>query len=167
MRPSCLLLMLALAATRASAAEPFTFWFEGDISRLAGLQAIQDHPCGAVAVVKVDKLPLPGAKGRITVEKVVELDAAGKTLQRWPMPVNYTPVAVRDTQLLVELGRERFWIWPNGQFQRAGKLALPSAKPVQCKTGAEFKGSDYVQCEAFPDMGSRVPRMIAFEGVCT
>jgi len=158
--------LMAAASAPALAAEPFHFWFEGDVSRVAGFQSIEDHPCGEIAVVKVDKLP-PFGKGRLTSEKAVELDASGKAIRRWPMPVNFTPVAVRDNQLLIEFADDRYWVEPDGKFQRAGKLALPAAKPAQCKTAVEFKDSDYVECQAFPDLGSRAPRTIAYEGICT
>jgi len=161
-----LFLALMAASFPALAAEPLPFWFEGDVSRVAGYQSVEDHPCGAIAIVKVDKLP-PFGKGRLTSEKAVELDPSGKAIRRWPMPVNFTPVAVRDRQLLIEFAGQRYWVEPDGKYQRAGKLWLPAVKPAQCKTAIEFKDSDYVQCEAFPDLGSRTPRTIAYEGICT
>ncbi len=160
-----LFLALMAASVPALAAEPLPFWFEGDVSRVAGYQSVEDHPCGVIAIVKVDKLP-PFGKGRLTSEKAVEMDASGKAIRRWPIPVDARPVAVRDNQLLFEYDRTRYWVEPDGKVQRAGKLSLPAVKETQCKTAIEFKDADYVHCEAFPDMGTRAPRTIAYEGAC-
>jgi hypothetical protein len=72
-----LFLALMAASIPALAAEPLPFWFEGDVSRVAGYQSVEDHPCGVIAIVKVDKLP-PFGKGRLTSEKAVEMDASGR-----------------------------------------------------------------------------------------
>lgn len=73
---------------------------------------------------------------------------------------------MRDNQLMFEYGDKRYWVEPDGKVQRAGKLSLPAVTETQCKTAIEFKDADYVHCEAFPDMGTRAPRTIAYEGAC-
>src|SRR5438034_461337 len=50
------------------------------------------HPCGEVAVARVTSLPRPEKGQTLEPELVLELAQNGAVLQRWSMPVDYTPI---------------------------------------------------------------------------
>lgn len=162
---ACLLFVGGLGT--ASRAEEFSFWPGDGAERAAGFQAKHGHPCGEVARANVSKLPTAD-KGPLISELTVELNARGKVIRRWPMPVDYTPRALRGNELLAVAGDKGFWIRPNGKFRRAE--AIPPADdslPFQCDLASVVGKSAYAGCQVFVDLASRKKRTLGYQGVCT
>lgn len=162
---TCLLFAASLGT--ASAAEVFSFWPGDGADHAAGFERRYGHPCGEAVTAKVSKLPTAN-KGPFISEHVVELDARGKVIRRWPMPVDYLPRALRGNELLVTDGQEGFWVRPNGAFEKAS--AIPPAHdnlPFQCDLTSVFGKSEYARCEVFVDLVSQKKRTLGHQGVCT
>lgn len=151
---------------RPSEPHSFAFWPRDGASKAPGFERMEGPPCGEVAVVKVSKLPT-AKDGPLETEIVVELDGSGKVIRRWPMPVNFTPHAIRAEELLVTAGDAGFWVREGGTFRREPKLPALAAKPVACDLSSVFGKSDYAACGVFVDLKSLKERTLGYQGVCT
>jgi hypothetical protein len=151
----------------ASADETFSFWPEKGAKQAPGFQSMSEHPCGEVARAKVSKLP-PVDKGPLRSELVVELDANGKVIRRWPMPVDYVPQGLSGDELLVGVaGDIDFWIKSDGSFRRASRTSVPEQRLVQCDLTTVFGSSAYAGCSVFIDLASHKERTLGYQGVCS
>ena len=163
---AALVWLLASDVTSALADEIFQFWPGKGADRVPGVQLTHEHPCGQIALARVSKLPT-GADGPLIAEEVVELDRRGKVLRRWPMPVDFTPHAVRGSALLAVLARKGIWIRPDGSFSRAKTIPAASDRPIDCDLNAVFGASAYNECAVFTDIASHRKRTLGFQGVCS
>jgi hypothetical protein len=159
-------LLLAAGSGVASAAELFRFWPGEGASEAPGFKRMSEHPCGEVAIAEVAKLPT-AKNGPLLSEVVVELNQRGKVIRRWPMPVDYTPQAVRGAELLVTAGEEGFWIRSNGTFRRASAMPAHDYTPFKCDLMSVFGKSEYAGCSIFVDLASKRKRTLGYQGVCT
>jgi hypothetical protein len=140
------------------------------VEGLPGLVSIRDHPCGAVATVRLNVMPpyqedLDAAVG---TERVAELDRHGQAVTRWSVPVDYRPVAIAAAELLIEHSGQRLWIDPAGNIRRgAAAHAYPPMLPVPCPADGPLARSEHARCGAFADLVSGERREIEYEGPCT
>ncbi len=159
-------LLFAGGVSGALGAESFGFWPGKGVTKAPGFERMSEHPCGEAAYAKVSKLPTK-ADGPLISEVAVELDRRGKVIGRWPMPVDYTPHALRGAELLVTAGDGGFWIRPNGSFTRATALPASEATQVDCNLKHVFGESVYAGCSVFVDVASGKKRTLGYQGVCT
>lgn len=154
-----------------SASGPETFevelWANDDsAAHLPGVVETNGHPCGASALVRLSRMP-PHVEpeGPLGTELVAEAGAGGS---RWSVPLNYVPVAVDGTALLVALSGGRLWIETDGRIRRdpPGRDYPPGADRV-CPVPGAFDASAYAQCTAFTDLSSGKLRLIEYEAPCT
>ena len=151
----------------AASVERFSFWTGDGAEKAPGFQGRYGHPCGETVEAKVSKLPT-AQKGPFISETVVELNASGKVIRRWPMPVNYFPLALQGSELLVAFGEKGFWVRPNGAFKKASTIPpVEDQLPFTCNLTSVFGKSNYARCGVFIDLISRKKRMLGYEGVCT
>jgi hypothetical protein len=126
------------------------------------------HPCGEVAVARVTSLPRPEKGQTLEPELVLELAQNGAVLQRWSMPVDYTPIGIRGSQILVELRKSRLWLDLKDGIARAKDINIKGEpQPVKCETPKDFGNSAYAKCWRFRDLATGKPRTLAFQGVCS
>src|SRR5262249_46945706 len=147
--------------------EVFGFWPGKGAKKAAGFQRMWDHPCGQALDAEVRRLPI-GGNGPFVAETVVELNARGKVIGRWPMPVDYVPHAIRGKQLLVAQGDKGFWIRSTGAFTKAFALPPHNDRQVfQCNLKSVFGKSDYAGCQVFVDLASHRERTLGYQGICS
>lgn len=162
-------LFLVGGLSSAAASESFTFWPGKGASKAPGFERMWDHPCGEVASAQVSKLPT-ASNGPLQSEVVVELDRRGNVIRRWPMPVDFTPHALRREELLVVAGDKGFWVRSSGSFRRATAIPATPTSDVgmfQCNLKSVFGKSDYAGCRRFVDLTSRKKRILGYQGVCS
>jgi hypothetical protein len=101
-------------------------------------------------------------------EKVVEIDAQNKTLQRWSKPIDAIVLAIAGDQILVEAdSNQRYWIDTAGNIQletQSSTFPKPESEPYQ--KHSEF-GSSGVFSGRFRDLNSGSDRRILADAPCT
>lgn len=161
------------AAGAAVAFQPpyeMTFWFDDEAAaRAAGATSFGDHPCGAVAVASVSRMPAYDANGTLEPELVVEYSSDRRELRRWSAPVDAQIWAVEGEQILVNQEDRFYWIATDGRIgeTRQSESAPPETAEGQCGTPAGQEGSDYAQCRVFRDAVTGAGRTLFFQAVCT
>lgn len=176
MRKSRLAAMGLLAGALAGGALAFQprhemrFWFDDEAAaRAAGATAFVTHPCGAVAVAPVDRMPSYDDAAPLEPELVVEYDESLRELGRWSAPVDAQIWAVRGDALLISQGDRFFWIDPAGNILPTDRPAenRPETVEGQCGIPPGHVESDYAQCRIHRDEADGRPRTLFYEGVCT
>jgi hypothetical protein len=165
-RPAILIAFLLLAGA-APATFTVTLWANDD--SVAGRPDVVEtgpHPCGAVARVRLVRMPPAGTQGALSGELVVAT-GGGPTL-RWSVPVGYRPLALRGAEILVDHDGQRLWIHTDGSLRRElGRRAWPPLRPRQCAADGPHSDSDYARCAAVTDLATRAGRILHYESDCT
>jgi hypothetical protein len=145
-------------------------WANDDsVERLPNLVATSDHPCGAIAVLRVQSMP-PHVEpeGAVAPELIAEIDADGRTMRRWSAPVDYRLLAIRGDELLLHHGDELLWIGSGGAIRRGNRAhPLIEIESVTCPAAAPLADSDYRQCGILRDVETGTPRRFAYESSCS
>lgn len=170
-------LMALLARGTVAASAPgegevfeIALWASGDgVERLPSLVATADHPCGAIAVLRLGSMPTQEqTEDAVAPEIVAEIDAGGTVLRRWSAPVDYRPLAIRRDALLLDTGEQRLWIGTDGGIRRGDPAPpLSAIEPVACPAEAPHAGSAYRRCGVLRDLDSGARRLIVYESACT
>jgi hypothetical protein len=158
-----------IALQAAAPRHEMRFWYEDQAAaRRAGASAFEEHPCGAVAIVRVERMPVPARPGALEPELVVEYGEGGRELRRWSAPVDGSVWAVRGDEVLINLAGGYYWIGTDGGFRRTRYADPPPITTTgQCGTPAGMENSDYAGCHAFRDERDGRVRNIWSQGVCT
>ncbi|HEX8365621.1 MAG TPA: hypothetical protein VF603_10105 [Allosphingosinicella sp.] len=159
-------LLLLLAAADGPRTFEVELWANEDgVERLPGVVSTGDHPCGATATVRLSRMPPHAEGGALGTELVAEAGPGGA---RWSVPVNYAPIAVAGSALLVELPDRRLWIETDGRLRAAPRRGRhPAPRARACPASAAHPGSDYAQCAEFRDLSTGRARLIEYEAPCT
>lgn len=164
----------ALAAIVLGAAEPEVFtvalWANDDsVDALPDVVATGDHPCGAWAEVRLTVMPpYRRGEGALGTELVVESDEAGREIARWSVPLDYEPLAVSGSDVLLRVSGQRLWIGAGGSLRRESQgRDYPAATAAQCPAGGPFEESAYAICARFTDIITGRPRLLRYEAPCT
>ena len=145
-------------------------WANDDsVERLPNLVATSSHPCGAIAVLRLDRMPpLVEPEGAVSAERVMEIDAEGRILRQWSAPVDYQPLALRGEALLLRHGDQLLWVGPDGRLARADPdQILTAVESEHCPAAAPHGDSEYRQCGLVSDVETTARRLIAYESACT
>lgn len=132
-----------------------------------------EGPCGATAILKVDRIPAFGAGSTLSAVDVTEVDAKGNTLRQWRLPQDYVVSSLDGDWLLASWAGKRDPIWVNP----AGDIGVPNATEKALATG----GKDGVelskscpasmaedgQCLAVRDRPAGRTRILVAPGVCS
>ena len=161
--------LLLLAAASAPETFDIAVWANDDeVERVANVIASETHACGASAVLRVSKMPPYREGDSIGTELVVETRADGTEAMRWSVPVDYEPLALNGSELLVDHRGRRLWIGSGGSIRReSSTLAFPKSEAAACPRPGAHSNSDYARCAGFADVGTGRRRSIQFEGPCT
>ena len=164
---------IALAAIllAAGGAETFevTLWANDDsVDSLPNVVSSSAHPCGAAAVVRLSAMPpYRRDEGALGTELIVETGAHGEEIGRWSVPLDYEPVAISGSEILIDLPRQRLWIGAGGSIRREGESRrYPALAALECPA-AVLEESAYAQCAAMTDLGDGHRRLIRYEAPCT
>lgn len=162
-----------LAAGTALAFQPrhdMAFWFDDEAAaRAAGATSFGDHPCGAVALAPVSRMPAYDANGPLEPELVVEYGPGGRELRRWSAPVDGQIWAIRGPDILVNQEDRFYWIDTEGNIRdaRQSEAGPPETGEGQCGTPAGQEDSDYAQCRIFRDTATGAARTLFYQAVCS
>jgi hypothetical protein len=166
--------LMGAAFLLASAAGPtfeVALWANGRSARARpGIVALKAHPCGEIAIVRLDRMPRldPGGDAPLDPELIVEIGEGGKPAARWSAPVDYRPLAVRGREILIEHGGQRLWIATGGRIKREKAGAdYPKLVPMSCPPQGVHRDSEYAVCAALADAKSGRRRLIEYEAPCT
>ena len=168
------LLVVAWTALARSGSGPTVFevsvWAAPGAEKDPRVLRVFDHPAcsGRVAVLRTTSIP---TKGPFRPELVIEFTEAGHALRKWPMPVDAYVAGIRGDQIIVPRTLERvpaaaLSITPTGRLS-ASRVPTESGNSIACPVLPEFKGSAYLQCFEFHDLGTGAIRRLAYEGPCT
>lgn len=144
------------------------FWLKNgktskDDSRIV---AVDGHPCGGVASLKV--VSIPPSSDVIETEAIVEFDQSGRELTVWHGPTDFVVEQVQGNLIGVSDNRNlSFWIDPNGQLHQRPRTPSQENDPIDCPQLERFHGSNYLQCLRMKDTETGRNRLIAWQGVCT
>lgn len=166
-----------IEAYRKEHGVPLSFW-EPELELPEPPRFLTSHPCGAEATVFVDRLPAQG--DAITGDTVHELDAAGKTVREWIIPLDTRVEGVKGKEILVPVS---FWkvadpdpeataqvdallsIRSDGRFRVLPPRHFSDPESQPCP--ASLPESAYWTCWAYRDLDGGKARHIAYEGPCT
>jgi hypothetical protein len=162
---------LATLLLTAAGAETFevTLWANDDsVDTLPEVVSSSSHPCGAAAIVRLSAMPpYRRNEGALGTELIVETDADGREIGRWSVPLDYEPVAISGSEILLDLYRQRLWIGTDGSIRREGRSRrYPAMTTLECPA-AVLTESAYAQCAAMSDLGDDRRRLIRYEAPCT
>lgn len=146
-----------------------TLWANDDsVDALPNVISSSSHPCGAAAVVRLSSMPpYRRDEGALGTELIVETGADGGEIGRWSVPLDYEPVAISGSELLLDLHSQRLWIGTDGSIRREGERRRhPALTPLECPAAA-LADSAYAQCAAMTDLGDGRRRVIRYEAPCT
>ena len=158
-----------LSIASAQQAYDLSFWPGPNAEKDRRFLQFDDHPCGKIAVARVVSLPPPRKGQALEPERVVEISPKGAVVRRWPMPVDYSPVAIEGNRILVQYGQaSQLWVDTQGNISSPSKpIPLEIPERASCPRLREFGNSAYAGCWTFHDRKAHKPRILAFEGVCT
>ena len=145
-------------------------WANDDsVEHLPNLVATSSHPCGAIAVLRLDRMPpVVEPEGAVAAEHVMEIDSEGRTLRQWSAPVDYQPLALRGEALLLRHGDQLLWVGTDGRLARADPAqTLTAVESEDCPAAAPHGNSEYRQCGLVHDVESAARRLIVYESACT
>jgi hypothetical protein len=168
-------LLAPLAFFGATAAAPATYqvalWAESDgAARRPGVVRLEDHPCGQIAIVRLTAMPpwREHGRGGLGTELIAEAGTARGAGMRWSVPVDYQPLAIRGSEILIDQYGQRLWIGAGGSIRREARgRRYPPIREMQCPTGGVHRASEYARCAGLTDLVTRRMRTIQYEGVCT
>jgi len=147
---------------------PLLYWPKKGIpdSLLTGLD-VGVGPCGAVILAQSPRIP--PSDDRLMSETVFEVDATGRILHKWPVPLNASPLRLRGDvlEILVPVGFTSLVlaVQPGGQYVVVPAERTSNAQVVDCPAKELFPSSDYVRCLQLVDSGRR--RQVAYQAPCT
>ena len=164
---------IALAAILLAAASAETFevtlWANDEsVDTLPNVVSSSSHPCGAAAVVRLTSMPpYRRDEGALGTELIVETGTDGQEIGRWSVPLEYEPIAISGSEILIDLPRQRLWIGAGGSIRREGdSRRYPALAAIECPA-AVLEESAYAQCAAMTDLGDGRRRLIRYEAPCT
>jgi hypothetical protein len=170
--PSC----LSITAANRGTVE-LRFWAGAGAKSDNRVVEVSPHCCcgGDIAVARVSQLPLPGVRGTLQSELVVELTETGVVVRRWPMPADLIVAGVKQDRILVSLAPmvgENFdggiLISTRGDVSTA-LVPRDVSEPqlYTCPRIPEFGDSAYLRCFEFRDLETGATRRIAYQEPCT
>lgn len=129
----------------------------------------QEHPCGPLDTVRVSAIPMDDPV--FMPAYVVELDAQGKELGKWGIPVEAEVIGLDGRRLQFQAGTDRFWVDPQGALEKVagstpGEDLRTSEGMFDCPALPTFAESDAAQCFRVKDAAG-AERRIAMEGTCS
>lgn len=166
-----------IEAYRKEHGVPLSFW-EPEETPAEPPRHVTSHPCGAEATLFVDRLP--DRRDAIRGDTVHELDAAGKTLREWIIPVDTRVEGIKGKEILVPVS---FWkvadpapaataqvdalltIRQDGHFQILPPRHFSDPESQSCPAG--LPESAYWTCWIYRDLEGGKARHLAYEGPCT
>ena len=130
-----------------------------------------DWACtGELVAASVDRMPEPDY---MYGDDMHELDADGKVLRTWHVPLEAVPLGIDGDRLIVELTRQddqpAIAVGLDGVIRRVERPpALPSSAHAHCPANSRLPQSDYQWCVTLPDMGApATTHLVAYNGPCT
>ena len=168
-------LLAPLIFLAATAAAPATYqvalWADDEqVARRPDVVRLEDHPCGRVAIVRLSAMPPWREHGRdgLGTELIAEAGTPPGGGMRWSVPVDYQPLAIRATEILVDASGQRLWIGTGGAIRREARgRRYPAIRAMQCPSGGAHRNSEYARCAGLTDLATGRMRTIQYEGVCT
>lgn len=156
--------LISVAACTAATGYEMRFWVESEAAaRTAGVTSFEPHPCGAVSIVRTDRMPPYDPRAALIPEQVVEFDRGGQPVNRWSISVDSVLMAVRGDDLLVELAGKRYWVGRDGRIRRATYWG----EPMDWREGQCGAIDPDAFCTAFVDLESGLMRNLSHRPVCT
>lgn len=124
------------------------------------------HPCGAIVMARVGRLP--SARDAILgTEAIREVVTSGRVARTWSVPGDAIPVGIDGPRILAIVHQQGYWF---GQDRSITPWAgdVPKEQPgAQCPGPiAGFGGNDY-GCTTLKDRSSGRLRTLAWYFVCT
>ena len=129
-----------------------------------------DHPCGAVVTLQGNKLPM-SVQG-VELQWAYELDAKGKTVTKWPLPVDASPLAIDGNRLIIHQFNveEIVFVTTEGGIgihlsgpPKAPPLESKAESLVQCPAGADESNI----CSRLVDVATGDVRIVSYPPGCT
>ena len=169
--PKAAAVAAAAALLGAAGAETFEvpLWANDDsVEVLPEVVSTSSHPCGAAAIVRLSAMPpYRRDEGALGTELIVETGADGVEIGRWSVPLDYEPIAISGSEILLDLYRQRLWIGADGSIRREGeRRSYPALAPLECPA-ALLADSAYAQCATMTDLSDGRRRTVRYEAPCT
>ena len=130
-----------------------------------------DWACtGELVAASVDRMPDPEY---MYGDDMQELDANGKVLRTWHVPLEAAPLGIDGERLIVELTRQEdqpaIAVGLDGLIRHVERPPpLSSSAHAHCPPNSRLPASAYQWCVTLPAMGApATTHLIAYNGPCT
>lgn len=139
--------------------------YKGDIQR-GGYWACS----GEIVTVKTDRIP---DKSFMTGDDIHEIDAKGRVLRTWAVPLEARPVGISGSVLFIEINKHKkattVSVNMKGYLRKVkARPTVPDTAISECPVIPTLPESDYRWCATLPDASTPgKKRILAFEGPCT
>jgi hypothetical protein len=146
----------------------FSFWPSPTASADPRVKKIVEHPCGSVAIAKVQTIPAYKRDGVLIPERVLETGPTGKVVRRWVMPVDGSVRGIIGDKLIIAYDTRLYQIGSNGRVALWNSTrSFLEPELGACKIPAELLPSDYAVCGRFTDLSTGKSRQLSYEDVCS
>jgi hypothetical protein len=165
-------IVLIFSVSASFAAEKsfeFSFWTSPATKSDKRVNNISEHPCGEVAIAKVERLPKYSKTGALIPELVYEVNPlTNKVLRKWSMPVDGYLVAVQGDAIYVGYYQKTYRINLNRNVTLVESFPEQvNPHEVQCHIPNPIYPADYLSCLSYNDLSSGKPRIMSYEMVCS
>jgi len=93
--------MASMAGCSMGDKDPVVSYWTTDVAPPAGVQ-VSGHPCGKVIIIESDHIP--AAADWLQTNLVHDIDAQGRIIRTWRVPIDHLPVGVDGDDLLLYYG---------------------------------------------------------------
>ena len=168
--------LLCSSVIAADSSVILTFWAGPGATKDKRVTVIEEHHAcaGKRAYARVTRMPVPGTKGALQPEVVVELSPSGSVISRWSLPVDGIVLGVGGKEIVAPYRAdsatdESALFISRDRSLRVGPRPSELPKPTvsECPRLPEFKQSAYLRCFAFVDLESKTIRRLAYQMPCT
>jgi hypothetical protein len=144
----------------------FNFWTNKETKLDKRVLRIDDHPCGAVAIANISKLPKYSKQSSLIPARVFEINQSGKILKLWSIPVDGTVRAIRGDSLYIDFHKKNYQIKLNGQ---ASMVKNPPNQiiPHLVECVIPFESPNDAACLVHKDVATGKIRILSYETICS
>lgn len=157
---------------------PLSFWAGDGAQGNPAVEAIRgEHPCGAVALAFVEKMPPYEPGAALESELIAEIGPGGEVLRTWSAPVDVIVEGIRGDEILFSESFDRrnasplsvrLSVRPDGSYRvEPRRPALGQPEAIACPTLDLWGESAYVRCWVYRDAKTGRERTLAYQGPCT
>jgi hypothetical protein len=139
--------------------------YERVAERDTRIRVVDGHPCGDMVMAQVGRVPRAD-DAILGTDPVAEIDANGRVINSWRVPIDGIPYAVDGSQIMMWVHRKIYWFGLDRRIKTAMEPEpIPPSGPDCPKNESGLKGE--IMCTTLKDRTSGKDRVFVSFLVCT